>query len=47
LFIIFHLAIVLPVSDDHFGMLNIFVPSFMALNEKHVGCGGGTNAQIT
>jgi hypothetical protein len=47
LFIIFHLAIVLSVSDDHFGIFNFFVPSCMALKETPVGCGGRTNAQIT
>ena len=47
LFIIFHLAIVLSVSDDHFGILILFVPSCMVLKETPVGCGGRTNAQIT
>jgi len=47
LFIIFHLAIVLSVSDDHFGIFNFFVHSCMALKEAPVGCGGRTNAQIT
>ena len=47
LFIFFHLAIELSVSDDHFGIFIVFVYRCMALKEASVGCGGRTNAQIT
>jgi hypothetical protein len=47
LLLVFHLAIVLSVSDDHFGIFIFFVPGCMALKETPVGCGGRTNAQIT
>ena len=45
LFIIFHLAIVLSVSDDHFGIFSFFYHSCMALKETSVDFGGRTNAQ--